>query len=210
MISLKIDNINVEVSEGTTLLKAAELAGFNIPTLCFNKSILNHASCMVCAVKNNKTGEFIPSCESKALEGMDISSSSQDVYDFRKDALELLLSDHVGDCNAPCQVSCPAYMNIPQMNRLIAKADFKSALEIVKEEIALPLVLGYICSAPCESACRRKNIESALSICQLKKLLLLKISNLIVFVCLKRKLIRGKKLLLLEQECRDYLLLFIF
>ncbi len=169
MISLKINNIEVFVPDGTTLLKAAEKAGVVIPTMCYKEPVTNHASCMVCAVKNNRSGEFLPSCEAKAQHGMDISADSPEVIEFRKDALELLLSDHVGDCEAPCRISCPAFMNIPKMNRLIAQGNFAQALKVVKEEIALPLILGYICSAPCENACRRKQMEGAVSICQLKK-----------------------------------------
>ncbi|MCX6232417.1 MAG: 2Fe-2S iron-sulfur cluster-binding protein [Bacteroidetes bacterium] len=169
MIKLKIDNIEITVPQGSTLLKAAAAIGIQIPVMCHNEKIPNHASCMVCAVKNKQKGEFIPSCEVKATEGMDIDCNTEEVTAFRKDALELLLSDHVGDCEAPCRISCPSFMDIPRMNRLIAQGNFKKALEIVKEEIALPLILGYICSAPCENACRRKQMEGAVSICQLKK-----------------------------------------
>lgn len=169
MIQLKIDTIDVTVPTGTTILKAAESIGISIPTMCYHENISNHASCMVCGVRNNKTGDYIPACASKVQMGMDISSNTKEVSAFRKQALELLLSDHVGDCEAPCRVSCPAFMDIPQMNRLIAQGRFNEALKIVKEEIALPLILGYICSAPCEGACRRKQLESAVSICQLKK-----------------------------------------
>lgn len=169
MFTLQIDNIKLSVPEGTTILKAAKQAGLIIPTMCFNKDVPNHASCMVCAVKNNLTGEFVPACEAKVTEGMDLSCETPEVKTFRKDALELLLSEHVGDCEAPCRVSCPANMDIPQMNRFIAEGKFHEALKVVKEEISLPLVLGYICSAPCENACRRKQAGGAVSICQLKK-----------------------------------------
>lgn len=177
MINLKIDNITIKVPDGISVLKAAEIAGIVIPTMCFNESVPNHASCMVCAVKNNISEEFIPSCEMKVQEGMDIICNSKEVLEFRKDALELLLSDHVGDCEAPCRISCPAFMDIPKMNRLIANGEFIKALEVVKEEIALPLILGYICSAPCENACRRKQMEGAVSICQLKKFVAIKDSE---------------------------------
>lgn len=169
MLKLKIDNITIPLPEETTILKAAELAGFSIPTMCYNENVPNHASCMVCAVKNNLTGEFIPSCEAKAVDGMDLACETQEVKTFRKDALELLLSDHVGDCEAPCRVSCPANMDIPQINRLIADGKFAEALKVVKEEIALPLIIGHICSAPCENACRRKQAGGSISICQLEK-----------------------------------------
>jgi len=169
MPTLKIDNTEISVPEGTTILKAAEQAGFHIPVMCYNENVLNHASCMVCAVKNNLTGEFIPSCEAKVIDGMDISCETPEVKTFRKDALELLLSDHVGDCEAPCRVSCPSNLDIPQMNRLIADGKFTEALKVVREEVALPLILGHICSATCENACRRKQAGGAISICQLQK-----------------------------------------
>ena len=87
----------------------------------------------------------------------------------RKTALELLLSEHVGDCEAPCQIACPAHMNIPKMNRLIAAGKFDESLEVVKRDIALPAVLGRICPAPCEGACHRKTVDEPVSICLLKR-----------------------------------------
>jgi thioredoxin reductase/ferredoxin len=60
-------------------------------------------------------------------------------------------------------------MNIPKMNRLIAERKFSEALTLVHEEIALPLILGTICPAPCEKACRRKPIDGAVSVCLLKQ-----------------------------------------
>ncbi|MCF8297528.1 MAG: FAD-dependent oxidoreductase [Saprospiraceae bacterium] len=169
MIELKIDNIKVKVAKGTTVLQAAESIGIKIPTMCYLKGYSNHPSCMICVVKDNKTNNLQPSCALLAEEGMEIISSDEDVINSRKEALELLLSDHVGDCEAPCTMSCPANMDIPLMNRLIAKGDFAEAIKVVKETIALPLVLGYICAAPCEKACRRKDADKAVSICELKK-----------------------------------------
>jgi NADPH-dependent glutamate synthase beta subunit-like oxidoreductase len=100
---------------------------------------------------------------------MNILTGTTEVMEARKEALELLLSDHVGDCEAPCRLSCPAAMDIPLMNRLIAMGDFEQALHIVRQEIALPFILGYICPAPCEKACKRKPIDQAVSICLLKR-----------------------------------------
>lgn len=170
MIHLKIDNKDISVPEGTTVLDAAKASGISIPSMCFlRKDFDNHPSCMVCLVKDKKTGNLVSSCALKVTEGMDIASEDQEVKEARKEALELLLSDHVGDCEAPCSLTCPAGMNIPQMNRLITSGKFDEALQVVKEEIALPYVLGYICPAPCEKACRRKQVDEAVSICILKR-----------------------------------------
>jgi ferredoxin len=170
MISLKIDNIDIEASEGTTLMEAAREAGINIPSMCYLKGFENRPSCMVCVVKDRKTGALIPSCAMQVANGMDISSRDEEVIEARKQALELLMSDHVGDCEAPCSLACPAGMNIPLMNRLIGEGRFTDALNVVKDEIALPHILGYICPAPCEKACRRKQIDAPVSICLLKRI----------------------------------------
>ncbi len=152
-----------------TILEAAASAGIVIPTMCFHDGCTNHPSCMICLVKEIERDQLVPSCAMPVADGMNILTNSDEVREARKDALELLLSDHVGDCEAPCRVSCPAFMDIPLMNRLVAAGDFDRALAIVREEIALPLVLGYICPAPCEKACKRKPMDAAVSICLLKR-----------------------------------------
>jgi len=169
MIHLKIDNIDISVAEDTSVLEAAKTVGIAIPSMCYMEGFDNSPSCMVCLVKNKKTGQLLPSCALKVTEGMEILCDDPEVKEARKEALELLLSDHVGDCEAPCSLACPANMNIPVMNRLIAAKSFTESLKVVKEEIALPFVLGYICPAPCEKACRRKQIDEPVSICLLKR-----------------------------------------
>lgn len=169
MIKLKINNTNIEVAEGTSVLKAAENMGIKFPTMCFHEGFTNHPSCMLCLVKDAKSGKLHPACALPANNNMEIITDDDEIYEARKESLELLLSDHVGDCEAPCRPSCPAFMDIPLMNRLISEGRFDEALEIVKEEIALPLILGYICPAPCEKACRRTRVDETVSICSLKK-----------------------------------------
>ncbi len=169
MIKLSINNTEVEVPKGATVLDAAKQIGTEIPTMCFKKGFENCPSCMICVVKDVKTGQLFPSCAMKATEGMDLLTDDEEIKKARKEALELLISDHVGDCEAPCRIACPAYMDIPLMNRLIVEGKFKESLKIVKEEIALPIILGHVCSAPCEKVCRRNQADEAVSICLLKK-----------------------------------------
>lgn len=169
MINLKIDDIELSLPEGTSVLEAARSAGITIPSMCYLKGQGNHPSCMVCMVKDRKTGSLFPSCALNIAEGMDIVSNDEGVIQSRKEALELLMSDHVGDCEAPCSLACPANMDIPVMNRLLAEGKFREALGVVRETIAIPYILGYICSAPCEKACRRKQIDNPVSICLLKR-----------------------------------------
>lgn len=152
MIKLKIDGKEIEVADGSTVIQAAKELGIEIPTMCYleGAGFHNHPSCMLCLVKDSKAGKLKPSCALPAANGMDIITNDEEIKNARKDALELLMSDHVGDCEAPCTLGCPAGMNIPLMNRLIAKGQYDEALKVVKEDIAIPHVLGYICPAPCE------------------------------------------------------------
>lgn len=150
-------------------MKAAQKMGFDIPNLCWHDELEHFTSCMLCMVKDSLTGRLLPSCSINAVEGMEIITEDEEVKESRKTALELLLSEHTGDCEAPCQVACPAHMNIPLMNRLIAAGKFNESLEVVKRDIALPAVLGRICPAPCEGACHRKSVDQPVSICLLKR-----------------------------------------
>jgi glutamate synthase (NADPH) small chain len=169
VVKIKIDNKEIEVAKGSVLMEVIRDMGIEVPSLCYLKDAETFTSCMVCVVKDRRSGKMLPSCSLLADEGMDIISMDDEVREARKSALELLLSEHVGDCEAPCQITCPAHMDIPLMNRLLAAGKFHEALVVVKKDIALPSVLGRICPAPCEGACRRKSIDQAVSICLLKR-----------------------------------------
>ena len=169
MVQIKINGQETFVEEGTSVLKAAEAAGFNVPSMCYNEELGHFTSCMLCLVKDAGNGRLFPSCSVSSTEGMSIITDDEEIREARQTGLELLLSEHVGDCQGPCQVACPAHMDIPQMNRLIAAGKFEAALKLVKRDIALPAVLGRICPAPCEGACHRRNVDTSVSICLLKR-----------------------------------------
>lgn len=169
MPKLIIDNREVEVPSGVTVLDAAGKLSIAIPTMCFLQGYEPSTSCMVCVVKVEGWDGLVPACGTIAQEGMRVCSSSQEVGQARKAALELLLSDHLGDCLGPCQVACPAGMNIPLMIRQIVAGDLLGAIVTVKKDIALPAVLGRICPGPCEKACRRAAFDEPVSICLLKR-----------------------------------------
>jgi len=172
MPHLKIDNQAVEVPTGSTVLEAAARLGITIPTMCHRPGHPANTTCMVCLVKlHGMKGRdrFVPSCGTVAEEGMVVESETPEVLQTRRAALELLLSDHVGDCLGPCHLLCPAHLNIPRMLRQIAAGDDAAALVTTKEAIALPAVLGRICPAPCEKGCRRGRHDAPLAICLLKR-----------------------------------------
>ncbi|TVR69380.1 MAG: hypothetical protein EA408_12675 [Marinilabiliales bacterium] len=169
MIKLRINNREIEAKKGMTVLEAAAREGIEIPAMCYNSDAGHFASCMVCVVKEQNSSSLIPSCSALAAEGMEITTDDQQIQEARKTAIELLLSEHAGDCEAPCRIACPANMDIPLMNRFLAEGDANKALEVVMKDIAMPSVLGRICPAPCEGACHRKGVDEPVSICVLKQ-----------------------------------------
>ncbi|NLD39632.1 MAG: FAD-dependent oxidoreductase [Desulfatiglans sp.] len=169
MINLTIDKRPVQVSKGSTILEAAESIGIRIPTLCYLKEISPLTSCMICVVKVEGKKNLVPSCATIAEEGMIVTNDDPEIAAARKSALELLLSDHAGDCMGPCEVACPAGMDIPEMLRHMAAGRYKDAIATIKADIALPAVTGYICPAPCEKVCRRGQVDEAISIRLVKR-----------------------------------------
>jgi len=147
MIELKINGLPARVDEGTTVLDAAEEVFVEIPTLCHLKGLESETSCMLCVVKDVATGRLIPACSAKAADGMEIDTECDEVQSARRDILNLLLSEHVGDCEAPCTRICPAHLDIPLMLREIERGNMESAAWIAKRDLAIPEILGYICPA---------------------------------------------------------------
>jgi len=169
MPTITIDQREVEVPPGATILEAARKLRIEIPTLCFLEGYEPSTSCLVCTVKIRGPNRLVPSCATEAVDGMEIESETEEIHQVRKTALELLLSDHTGDCLAPCQFACAAHMDIPLMLRQITAGDLRDAIVTVKSDIALPAVLGRICRKPCEKGCRRGAADGPVAICELKR-----------------------------------------
>ena len=151
------------------MLDAAQKLGIDVPVLCYLKGCKPSTSCLCCVMKIRGLNRLVPSCATVAVDGMEIESETDEVRDARRTSLELLLSDHVGDCLGPCDVSCPAHMDIPLMLRQIEGRQFDDAVVTVKRDIALPAILGRICPKPCEKACRRRAADGPVAICKLKQ-----------------------------------------
>jgi len=168
MIKLKIDNTEYEAPEGSTVLDVATGAGLSIPSMCHKKGMEHYSSCMVCMVKDKRSGNYVPSCAALAQEGMDIDISGEDVISLRRRALELLLSEHRAECEAPCKVVCPAGYNIPLMNRLLSAKDFEGAFQLTLYEVKSSEIACTVCPGYCENACRRKKVDTPVSIRNMK------------------------------------------
>ena len=100
-MKITINDKTVEVSGQRVLIEELHELGYAIPSLCYNKKAKHQASCMVCMVRNAQNDQMIPSCSTFPTEGMQIDTESEEVKALRKMSLELLLSDHRADCEAP-------------------------------------------------------------------------------------------------------------
>lgn len=98
IVTLTIDDIEVKVKEGTTILQAARTVGIDIPTLCFLKDINEVGDCRMCIVEIEGRRGFAASCIQKVEEGMIVHTNTPDVIEARKVVLDLILSNHVKDC----------------------------------------------------------------------------------------------------------------
>jgi len=168
-VKLTINGHEVEVENGTTILDAARKLGIEVPTLCHADGLEPATSCFLCVVQVEGNGKLVPACAAPAEDDIVVATDSKEVREARRVALELLLSDHAGDCEAPCRVACPADVDIPEFLRHIVEGDDSQALTVIKEHIALPRVLGRICPRYCERACRRAQFDEAVAICALKR-----------------------------------------
>lgn len=169
MPRLEIDQLPVDAPEGATILEAARAAGVDIPTLCHHDGFEPATSCMLCIVRVKNSGRLVPACATPIEDGMVVENETDEIRELRRAGLELILSDHVGDCTAPCHHTCPADMNIPLMLSAVNGGDFRSAIAIVKKDLALPAVLGRVCPAPCEHNCRRSRLDNPVSICLIER-----------------------------------------
>ncbi|MEI6846142.1 MAG: FAD-dependent oxidoreductase, partial [Candidatus Firestonebacteria bacterium] len=169
MSQLKINGRTFEFKEGSTLLECACENGIFIPTMCYLKELGAINSCFLCVVELEGKTNLVPACGIKAEPGMVVITDSLKVKEARKKALELLLSDHTGDCLGPCHFGCPANINIPKFIAELRCGDNKAAIATIKKSVALPAVLGRVCPEICEKVCRRKDKDEAVAVCHLKR-----------------------------------------
>ncbi len=108
-INLKIDGIQVTVSEGTTILKAAKQLNVKIPTLCYHEDLCVAGNCRVCIVELAGAKNLVAACAMPVSEGMQVLTNSHKVRIARKHVIALLLSEHNAECtkcykNGKCEL----------------------------------------------------------------------------------------------------------
>jgi len=98
MVNFKLNNRELTVENGTTILEAAEKAGIPIPHLCYLKEINEIAACRMCMVEIEGTDRLVPACNTQVLEGMVVRTNTPRVRQARKTNLRLILSQHNSNC----------------------------------------------------------------------------------------------------------------
>lgn len=108
-VTLTIDDQQVEVEKGTTVLEAAKEVGIDVPSLCYHPDLTLHGACRVCVVENVENESLLASCVSPVREGMEVNTRSMKARRARRRNVELLLANHPNDClgcdrNGTCEL----------------------------------------------------------------------------------------------------------
>jgi bidirectional [NiFe] hydrogenase diaphorase subunit len=98
-IKLKIDGIDIEVPEGTTILEAAKTNGITIPTLCYLEGLTPYGGCRLCMVEIHGSPKLFQACVTPANTGMDIVTNTDKLKEYRKMALQLILAERTHICS---------------------------------------------------------------------------------------------------------------
>lgn len=112
-VKVKVNGMQIECPSDATVLEAARLAGFRIPTLCYLKEINAIGACRMCLTEVKGAKGLVAACVYPVAEGMEINTNSQKAYDARKRTLELILSNHRMECltcvrNQSCELQALA------------------------------------------------------------------------------------------------------
>jgi NADH-quinone oxidoreductase subunit G len=98
MVTLKVNGKEVTVPEGTLILDAAKVAGYDIPTFCFHKDLMGVGSCRMCLVEIEGQKKMQPSCITPVMQDMSVLTETEAALSARASMLEFLLSNHALDC----------------------------------------------------------------------------------------------------------------
>lgn len=166
---INIDGKELTALPGQTILQVAKENNIYIPTLCYDERMEIYGACGLCMVEVEGNPKLLKACATEVAPNMIVCTKSKRIEESRKTNLELLLSNHIGDCRPPCAKECPAGTDCQGYVGLIAEGRYKEALELIKEKIPLPASIGRVCPHPCETACRRGLVEEPVSIANLKR-----------------------------------------
>lgn len=168
-VKVTIDGREVLADSALTILEVAQSLGIAIPTLCHDPRLAPFSSCFVCVVEVAGARGYVPSCATKVTDQMVVKTDTPELRQARKTALELIVSNHFADCLGPCQLTCPASVDIQGYIALVAMGRYSEAVALIKETNPFPSVCGRICTRPCEGKCRRNLTDEPVGVDYLKR-----------------------------------------
>ena len=139
MIKLKVNDLDIEVEEGLTVLQACEKAGAEIPRFCYHEKLSIAGNCRMCLVEMEKSAKPIASCAMPAADGMVIKTNTEKVEKARKGVMEFLLANHPLDCPV-CDQGGECDLQDQSMFYGIDKSRFKENKRYVPEKYMGPLI----------------------------------------------------------------------
>ena len=139
MPKLKVNDIEVEVEDGLTVLQACEKAGAEIPRFCYHEKLSIAGNCRMCLVEMEKSPKPIASCAMPAAEGMNIKTNTPFVEKARKGVMEFLLANHPLDCPV-CDQGGECDLQDQSMFYGVDKSRFKENKRAVPEKHMGPLI----------------------------------------------------------------------
>ena len=139
MLKLKVNDIDIEVEEGLTVLQACEQAGVEIPRFCYHEKLSIAGNCRMCLVEMEKSPKPIASCAMPATDGMNIKTNTAKVEKARKGVMEFLLANHPLDCPV-CDQGGECDLQDQSMYYGIDKSRFKENKRFVPEKYMGPLI----------------------------------------------------------------------
>lgn len=171
-ITVTVNDKEMQVYEGLTILQALLQEDINIPHLCYDIRLdRSNGNCGLCVVEvgQGEDKRDVKACQTPIEPGMVICTNSERIEDYRKVRLEQLLSDHNADCIAPCIQACPAGIDIQRYVRHIGNGNFEEAIRTIKANNPFPVACGRVCPHPCEAQCRRNLVDEPVAIDNLKR-----------------------------------------
>ena len=139
MLKLKVNDIEVEVEEGLTVLQACEKAGVEIPRFCYHEKLSIAGNCRMCLVEMEKSPKPIASCAMPAAEGMVIKTNTPKIEKSRKGVMEFLLANHPLDCPV-CDQGGECDLQDQSMYYGIDKSRYKENKRTVADKNMGPLI----------------------------------------------------------------------
>ena len=139
MFKLKVNNTEIEVEEGLTVLQACEKAGVEIPRFCYHEKLSIAGNCRMCLVELEKSPKPVASCAMPAAEGMNIKTNTEFVEKARKGVMEFLLANHPLDCPV-CDQGGECDLQDQSMFYGVDKSRFKENKREVPEKNMGPLI----------------------------------------------------------------------